>query len=71
MNIKFKRINEIPYGDLNIGDVFAHGGHIYMVTDQEDTERELKSVNLATGEMKIFGSKVITTLFYNAILTLE
>lgn len=73
MNITFKRENEIPYGDLNIGDVFTHGGHVYMVTDQpeEDREGELKSVNLANGEMEIFGSKVITTLFDNATLTLE
>ena len=73
MNITFKRENEIPYRDLNIGDVFTHGGHVYMVTDQpeEDGEGELKSVNLANGEMEIFGSKVITTLFDNATLTLE
>ena len=73
MNITFKRENEIPYEDLNIGDVFTHGGHVYMVTNQpeEDREGELKPVNLANGEMEIFGSKVITTLFDNATLTLE
>lgn len=73
MNITFKRDNEIPYGNLNIGDIFTHGGHVYMLTDQpeEDREGELKSVNLANGNMEIFGSKVITTLFDNATLTLE
>lgn len=73
MNITFKRKNEIPYGDLCIGDVFTHDGQVYMVTDQPEEEREggLKSVNLANGEMEIFGSKVITVLFDNATLKLE
>ena len=73
MNITFKRDNEISYGDLDIGDVFTHGGSVYMQTDQpeEDTEGELKSVNLANGCMEIFGSNVIVTKFDNATLTLE
>lgn len=73
MNITFKRKHATHYEDLKIGDVFTHDGHVYMVTDQpeEGTKGELKSVNLANGEMEIFGSKVITTLFDNVTLTLE
>lgn len=73
MDIRFKRENEIPYGDLSIGDIFTYSGHVYMVTDQpeEDTEGELKSVDLANGKMEIFGSEVITTFFDKATLTLE
>ena len=73
MNITFKRNNEISYGDLDIGDIFTHGGHVYMLTDQpeEDREGELKSVNIANGSMEIFGSKVIVTRFDNATCVLE
>ena len=73
MNITFKRNNEISYGDLDIGDIFQHGGHVYMLTDQpeEDKEGELKSVNIANGSMEIFGSKVIVTRFDNATCVLE
>jgi len=73
MNITFKRDNEINYGDLDIGDVFTHGGHVYMLTDQpeEDREGELKSVNLANGNMEIFGTKVIVTKFDEAKLVLS
>ena len=73
MNITFKRDNEMHYEDLDIGDIFTHGGHVYMVTNQpeEDTNGELKSVNLASGEMEVFGSKVIVTKFDNATCVLE
>ena len=69
MNITFKRKNEIHYEDLKIGDIFAHDGQAYMVTDQpeEDREGELKSVNLSNGNMEIFGKKVIVILFDNAL----
>ena len=72
MNIIFKHENESPYGDLDIGDVCAYGGHVYMLTDQpeEDTEGELKSVNLASGYMEIFGSKVLVTLYDNVNCTI-
>ena len=72
MNIKFKSKNDIPYGDLDIGDVFAYDTRVYMLTDQEeeDTEHELKSVNLANGEMEIFGIKVMVTRFEEAELIL-
>lgn len=68
MNIRFNRDNEIYYGDLDIGDIFTYGGHVYMLTDQpeEDREGELKSVNLANGNMEIFGTKVMVTKFDNA-----
>ena len=73
MNITFRRDNEKHYGELNIGDIFTYGGHVYMLTDQpeEDTNGELKSVNLANGEMEVFGSKVIVTKFDNATCVLE
>ena len=73
MNITFNRDNEIPYGDLDIGDVFSCGGSVYMLTDQpeEDMEGELKSVNLANGNMEIFGTKVMVTRFDNATCILK
>ena len=74
MNITFKRKNETYYEDLKIGDVFAHDGQAYMVTDQPEEdikELELKSVNLSNGNMETFGRRVIVMLFDNATLTLE
>ena len=73
MTIKFKQKNEILYGELRIGDIFTHGGYVYMVTDQpeEGTKGELKSVNLSNGNMEVFGSKVVITIFSNATLILE
>ena len=72
MNIKFKSKNDVPYGDLDIGDVFTYDARVYMLTDQEEegTEHELKSVNLANGEMEIFGIKVMVTRFEEAELIL-
>ena len=73
MNITFKRDNKINYEDLGIGDVFTHDGHVYMLTDQpeEDSVAELKSVDLANGNMEIFGAKVIVTKFDEAELILS
>lgn len=68
MDITFKHKNDVPYGDLDIGDVFVHSGRVYMLTDQQEEDRpdDLKSVNLANGNMEIFGSKVMVNRIENA-----
>lgn len=73
MDIIIKRSNEVTYGDLNYGEVFQHEGNTYMLTDQreEDTDDDYKSVNLETGEMEIFGSKVVVHLYDRATITLD
>ena len=73
MNIKFRSKNKIPYGELYIGDIFNHNGNIYMLTAQreEDTKDDWKSVNLANGEMEIFGKKVMVNRYENAELILD
>lgn len=73
MNITFKNKNDVPYGDLDIGDVFIHGGKVYMLTDQkeEDTDNDLKSVDLSSGYMEIFGSKVMVNRIENATCILD
>ena len=75
MKITFKRNDKLPYGDLNIGDIFTYNGLVYMVTDQPEedstTENEFKSVDLASGEMETFGSKVIVTSIGDAELILH
>ena len=73
MNITIRRNDKLPYRDLNIGDVFIHDGCVYMVTDQpeEDTKDNIKSVNLANGNMEIFGENVMVTSFENAEIILS
>jgi len=73
MNITLKNRNDVPYETVDIGDVFLHGGCVYMVTDQqeEDTKEELKSVNLATGRMEVFGKKVMVIRIDEAELILS
>jgi len=73
MDIIIKQGNEVPYGDLAYGDVFQHKGKTYMLTDQreEDTDDDYKSVNLETGEMEIFGSKIVVHLYDRATITLD
>lgn len=73
MNIKFRSKNKIPYGELYIGDVFNYNGNIYMLTAQreEDTKDDWKAVNLANGEMEIFGKKVMVNRYENAELILD
>ena len=73
MNITFKNKGDIPYSDLDIGDIFNYGGSVYMLTDQqeEDMPDDLKSVNLANGEMEIFGKKVMVNRYEDAELILS
>lgn len=73
MDIIFRYDNKVPYGHLDIGDVFECDNRVYMLTNQqeEDSNGELKSVNLANGEMEIFGLKVPVTKFDNVTCTLK
>ena len=75
MNITFKRSNDVPYIDTDIGDVIVCGGYVYIVTDQPEEDGDgmgnYKAVNLANGNMATIGRKTMVTRFDNATLTLE
>ena len=73
MKITIKTDRVRKYRELKIGDVFEYNGFAYMLTNQieEDTDDELKSVNLETGSMEVFGLEVNVRRFANANLILE
>lgn len=75
MNLDVRYRNDIKYEELQIGDMFRYDGKIYIMTeeweDEIDPGRQHKSVNLESGEMEIFGSKVVVQRYSNPILIVE
>lgn len=75
MNLDVRYRNDIKYGELQIGDMFRYDGKIYIMTDEMEDEigpdRQHKSVDLESGEMEIFGSKVVVQRYSNPILIVE
>ena len=73
MNITFKQKNTVPYVDLDIGDVFTYGGHVFMVTDEytDGDPSNPKAVNLSNGEMEKFEDTNVVNMFDNVTCVLE
>ena len=73
VNITFKQKNTVPYGDLDFGDIFTYGGHVFMVTDEytDGEHANPKAVNLSNGEMEKFEDTNVVNMFDNVTCILE